>query len=111
MALVEEREEGAGAGAGAGAGEGEGEGEGKGRAPLVAMADLEGGESSSRSSPAPSAVSKRHKHFEIKKWNAVSLWAWGAYVPTFILISPLHFIFSCVLDPLLCFAFCSLLRP
>lgn len=24
-----------------------------------------------------SAVTKRAKRFEIKKWNAVALWAWG----------------------------------
>uniref|UniRef100_A0A164X9C9 Uncharacterized protein n=1 Tax=Daucus carota subsp. sativus TaxID=79200 RepID=A0A164X9C9_DAUCS len=25
----------------------------------------------------PSSSSKKPKRFEIKKWNAVSLWAWG----------------------------------
>jgi hypothetical protein len=30
--------------------------------------------------PAPAAAAaKKAKRFEIKKWNAVSLWAWGAY--------------------------------
>jgi hypothetical protein len=27
-----------------------------------------------------SAASKRPKRFEIKKWNAVALWAWGMYL-------------------------------
>lgn len=29
--------------------------------------------------PGPSSSSKKPKRFEIKKWNAVSLWAWGEY--------------------------------
>lgn len=29
--------------------------------------------------PAPSAVASDEKRFEIKKWNAVALWSWGAY--------------------------------
>jgi hypothetical protein len=35
-----------------------------------------------------SAVSKRPKRFEIKKWNAVALWAWGmcAHPPSLKLI-------------------------
>jgi hypothetical protein len=27
-----------------------------------------------------SAVAKRPKRFEIKKWNAVALWAWGKFL-------------------------------
>jgi hypothetical protein len=34
------------------------------------------GEGSS-AGPSSSAVTKRPKRFEIKKWNAVALWAWG----------------------------------
>ena len=32
-----------------------------------------------------SAVSKRPKRFEIKKWNAVALWAWGTFSPPSLL--------------------------
>ncbi|PIA43142.1 hypothetical protein AQUCO_02000518v1 [Aquilegia coerulea] len=32
------------------------------------------------SSTAPSSSSKKSKRFEIKKWNAVSLWAWDIVV-------------------------------
>ncbi len=28
-------------------------------------------------SAGPSSSSKKNKRFEIKKWNAVALWAWG----------------------------------
>jgi hypothetical protein len=37
-----------------------------------------GGEGSSSSGAGPS--SRRPKRFEIKKWNAVALWAWGESV-------------------------------
>lgn len=38
----------------------------------------EGSNLAGPSSSAPtSAASKKPKRFEIKKWNAVSLWAWG----------------------------------
>ena len=42
------------------------------------------GEGSAPSPPGSSAASssgKKVKRFEIKKWNAVALWAWGAYFP------------------------------
>ncbi|PWA54830.1 RING-box protein 1a [Artemisia annua] len=32
------------------------------------------------SSSSSGAVAKKGKHFEIKKWNAVSLWAWDIVV-------------------------------
>lgn len=31
------------------------------------------------SSAGPSSSSKKNKRFEIKKWNAVALWAWGTF--------------------------------
>lgn len=31
----------------------------------------------SNAGASSSSVSKRPKRFEIKKWNAVALWAWG----------------------------------
>ena len=31
------------------------------------------------SSAAASSSSKKPKRFEIKKWNAVALWAWGIF--------------------------------
>uniref|UniRef100_A0A803MK00 Zinc finger RING-H2-type domain-containing protein n=1 Tax=Chenopodium quinoa TaxID=63459 RepID=A0A803MK00_CHEQI len=34
----------------------------------------------SSSAPGPSSSSKKPKRFEIKKWNAVSLWAWDIVV-------------------------------
>lgn len=37
------------------------------------------------SSAAPSSSSKKPKRFEIKKWSAVALWAWGRYHETLIL--------------------------
>ncbi|CAK9183545.1 unnamed protein product [Ilex paraguariensis] len=36
------------------------------------------GEGSGASAPSSSSSTKKPKRFEIKKWNAVSLWAWGA---------------------------------
>jgi RING-box protein 1 len=40
--------------------------------------------------PGPSSSSgssaKRPKRFEIKKWNAVALWAWGASLIFFLLL-------------------------
>ncbi|XP_024389572.1 RING-box protein 1a isoform X2 [Physcomitrium patens] len=38
------------------------------------------GEGSSAGVSSSSAVSKRPKRFEIKKWNAVALWAWDIVV-------------------------------
>lgn len=34
------------------------------------------GEASSSAGPS---LTKRPKRFEIKKWNAVALWAWGSH--------------------------------
>lgn len=34
------------------------------------------------SSSAASSSSKKPKRFEIKKWNAVALWAWGSFSQT-----------------------------
>lgn len=36
------------------------------------------GEGSSSAGPSSSS-SKKPKRFEIKKWNAVALWAWGTF--------------------------------
>jgi E3 ubiquitin-protein ligase RBX1 len=33
------------------------------------------------SSAGPSSSRKPNKRFEIKKWNAVALWAWGTMHP------------------------------
>jgi RING-box protein 1 len=35
------------------------------------------GEGSSAAGPSSSTSRKPNKRFEIKKWNAVALWAWG----------------------------------
>ncbi|XP_061363104.1 RING-box protein 1a-like isoform X1 [Gastrolobium bilobum] len=46
------------------------------------------GESSLGAGPSSS---KKPKRFEIKKWNAVSLWAWGASLPNPNVLFPLFF--------------------
>ena len=52
------------------------------------------GEGSS-AGPSSSAVTKRPKRFEIKKWNAVALWAWGMrFQRYFIFWSTVYY--SCV---------------
>lgn len=43
------------------------------------------------SSAGASASSKKPKRFEIKKWNAVALWAWGRF---FMKLVPLYLL-SC----------------
>ena len=45
----------------------------------VTMANV--GESSSAAAAASSSVAKKAKRFEIKKWNAVALWALVTQIP------------------------------
>lgn len=36
------------------------------------------------SAPVATATSSDEKRFEIKKWNAVALWSWGAFSFSFL---------------------------
>lgn len=69
------------------------------------------GEGSSGAGPSntnPASSTKKSKRFEIKKWNAVSLWAWGI-----ILLLPLlrsyNYLTICLYEFLFWFSDC--LRP
>jgi hypothetical protein len=44
----------------------------------IDMTPVPSGEGSSAQA-GPSTSTKKAKRFEIKKWNAVALWAWGTY--------------------------------
>ena len=45
------------------------------------------------SSSVASSSAKKAKRFEIKKWNAVALWAWGNYLLTFRIASAVFDLF------------------
>lgn len=44
---------------------------------MVPAGEGSSGAGPSNTAPQPPQSSKKSKKFEIKKWNAVSLWAWG----------------------------------
>ncbi|KAL4589408.1 hypothetical protein LXL04_002315 [Taraxacum kok-saghyz] len=47
---------------------------------MVPAAEGSGGAGPSSSTASTSSSIKKAKRFEIKKWNAVSLWAWGTLI-------------------------------
>ncbi|KAF7123072.1 hypothetical protein RHSIM_Rhsim12G0210900 [Rhododendron simsii] len=48
------------------------------------------------SSSVPGPSSKKPKRFEIKKWNAVALWAWGTFYPNPNLLHKNHIMDLCI---------------
>ena len=56
------------------------------------------------SSAGPSSSTKKPKRFEIKKWNAVSLWAWGSSLsplstnPNFLFSLLVYYFLSVIAD-------------
>lgn len=47
---------------------------------MVPAGEGEGGAGATSSVASSSSSAKKGKKFEIKKWNAVALWAWGMYL-------------------------------
>nr|GMC61562.1 RING-box protein 1A [Ipomoea batatas] len=47
---------------------------------MVPAGEGEGGAGATSSVASTSSSSKKGKKFEIKKWNAVALWAWGMHL-------------------------------
>ncbi|CAA0826995.1 RING-box protein 1a, partial [Striga hermonthica] len=44
---------------------------------MVPAGEGSSGAGTSNTNPSSSSSAKKAKRFEIKKWNAVALWAWG----------------------------------